>query len=99
MAGAASDINEVRERANADPVSPGEVDIGYIFDERARELWWETPRNTEMTRASYIMAQLGRNGYSLETMAQNNWWYDRTIKYNKYFRENLQCESGVEGEQ
>jgi len=90
MAGAASDLNEVRERANADPVNPGEVDIDYIFDERARELHWEEPRNTEMTRVSYILAQLGRDGYSLENMAQNNWWYDRTIEHNKFFRENLQ---------
>jgi len=90
MSGAASDVNEVRERSNADPIGSGEVTIDYIFDERARELFLEEPRNTELTRVSYILAQLGRDGYSLENMAQNNWWYDRTIEHNKYFRENLQ---------
>lgn len=90
LSGAASDINEVRERSNADPIGSGDVTIDYIFDERARELFWEEPRNTELTRVSYILAQLGREGYSLENMDQNNWWYDRTIENNKYFRENLQ---------
>jgi len=90
LALAADDINMVRQRANADPVDPSEVDIGYIFDERARELWREEPRKTEMTRVSYIMAQLGVNGYSLDNMHQNNWWYERTMAKNIYFRNNLQ---------
>ena len=85
---AAADINEVRERSNADPVDAGEVDIGYIFSERARELWWEEPRKTEMTRVSYIMAQLGRDGYSMSNMAETNWWYDRSIAKNDYYGEN-----------
>src|SRR5690606_17233639 len=35
---AAADINRVRERSNAKPVSAAEVDIDYLLDERAREL-------------------------------------------------------------
>jgi len=86
---AAADINAVRERAGAEPVPAGEVTIDYIFDERARELYLETPRKSEMARVAYIMAQLGRNGYSLENMHQNNWYYDRVIDTNVYFREEL----------
>jgi len=87
---AAADVNEVRARAEAQPVSAREVDIGYIFDERARELYIETPRKTELTRAAYIMAQLGRDGYSLGSMSQDNWYYDRIMDTNVYYRENIQ---------
>lgn len=38
---AAKDINAIRKRANAKPISPAEVDLNYILDERARELAWE----------------------------------------------------------
>ena len=87
---AADDINEVRRRAEAQTISAGEVDIDYIFDERARELYMEEPRKTELTRVAYIMAQLGRNGYSLENMSQDNWYYDRVMNTNVYYREQIQ---------
>lgn len=86
---AAGDINKVRERAQATPINAGDVTIGYIFDERARELYMETPRKTELTRVAYIMAQLGRNGYSIENMSQDNWYYDRVISKNVYYREEM----------
>src|SRR5690606_19674021 len=38
---AAEDINKVRSRAHATPVSAAEVDIDYVLDERARELYGE----------------------------------------------------------
>lgn len=40
---AAADINAVRGRANAEPVSEGDLDIDYILDERMRELHFEVP--------------------------------------------------------
>jgi len=43
-------INVVRERANAIPVNPGEVDIDYILDERARELHFEELRLLTLMR-------------------------------------------------
>ncbi len=89
MGEAADDINEVRGRAEARLISPDEVDIDYIFDERARELYLEEPRKSELTRVAYIMAQTGREGYSLEGMEQNNWYYDRVMRTNKYYRENI----------
>ena len=44
IAQAAEDINVVRRRAEAPPVSSAEVDIDYILDERARELHLEENR-------------------------------------------------------
>ncbi|MEP4135334.1 MAG: RagB/SusD family nutrient uptake outer membrane protein, partial [Cyclobacteriaceae bacterium] len=41
---AAADINVVRARSNADPVASGDVDLDYILDERARELFLEEHR-------------------------------------------------------
>ena len=82
MASAANDINMVRERAQAEPITAADVTIDYIFDERARELFIESPRHSELVRASYIMASLGMNGYSLETFSENNWWYDRVMEHN-----------------
>jgi hypothetical protein len=47
---AAADINVVRARANAAPVEPGNVDIYYILDERARELCYEEKRVLTLMR-------------------------------------------------
>lgn len=47
---AAADINTIRARAQAAPVSPGDVDINYILDERARELCWEEKRVLTLLR-------------------------------------------------
>lgn len=47
---AAADINVVRARANAPLVSPSEVNINYILDERARELMIEEPRRLTLNR-------------------------------------------------
>jgi hypothetical protein len=43
-AGAAADINEVRGRAHAPLITPGDVTIDYILDERVRELYAEENR-------------------------------------------------------
>lgn len=82
---AASDINKVRQRANAPLISSEDVTIDYIFDERARELFTEEPRHSEMVRVSFLMAKLNLNGYSLETISEKNWYYDRVIQYNEYY--------------
>ena len=83
---AADDLNAVRTRANAPPVAAADVTIGYIFDERARELFAEAPRHAEMVRASYIMAELGRDGYSVADFSENNWWYDRMTNHNLFIQ-------------
>ncbi|MEX2402894.1 MAG: RagB/SusD family nutrient uptake outer membrane protein [Balneolales bacterium] len=82
---AADDINKVRERANAPSISAGDVTIDYIFDERARELYTEGPRQNELNRVSHIMAAKGINGYSPETLHENNWYYDRVYNLNNLY--------------
>jgi len=47
---AAADINVVRNRAKATPVSPANVNLDYILDERARELFTEEPRRLTLSR-------------------------------------------------
>ena len=75
----------IRERANAPLVSTADVTIDYIFDERARELYMEEPRHSEFVRASYIMASLNRDGYSLANFSQKNWYHDRIMRVNPFY--------------
>lgn len=51
---AAADINVLRDRAHANPVSPDDVDIDYILDERARELVVEEPRRLTLARLGLL---------------------------------------------
>ncbi|WP_163379740.1 RagB/SusD family nutrient uptake outer membrane protein [Cyclobacterium sp. SYSU L10401] len=60
MASAAADINVVRERSNANPVSAAEVNIDYILDERARELCWEELRLLTLMRLNLLVDRVKR---------------------------------------
>ncbi len=51
---AAADINQVRERAGAPLISPEEVDIDFILDERLRELYLEEPRRLTLARLGLV---------------------------------------------
>ncbi len=82
---AANDINKVRERAGATPITGADVTIDYIFDESARELFAESPRQNELNRVSYILAKRGEMGYSLSNIHQKNWFYDRVSKHNDFY--------------
>ena len=53
-AAAADDINMLRNRAEATPVTPGEVDIDYILDERMRELNYEENRRITLSRLNKL---------------------------------------------
>ena len=86
MASAASDVNIIRARVNAAPLAAGNMSIETILDERARELFFECPRKSELTRISFIMAENGLRGYSLENISQSSYWYDRVQTYNEYYR-------------
>ncbi len=55
---AAADINVVRARVNANPVAPGDVDIDYILDERARELSVEEPRRITLQRLGKLVERV-----------------------------------------
>jgi len=73
---AATALNEVRTRAGAKPITAGEVNIGEILDERARELYYEEARHTELVRIAYTYAKtkkpceiFGGRVYSLENFS------------------------------
>lgn len=57
---AAANINVVRARANASLVDPGEVDLDYILDERARELLGEKHRRFTLVRTGTLLERVRR---------------------------------------
>jgi len=101
LALAMADLNQVRSRANAALLTDASaVTIGTILDERARELFYEEPRKTELTRIAYIFATTGKpayNGktYSLATFSDNNFFYDRIIEKNDFYRNKVPTVLGV----
>ncbi|MEQ9304666.1 MAG: RagB/SusD family nutrient uptake outer membrane protein, partial [Marinoscillum sp.] len=48
--GAATTINELRNRANATPITAGDVSLDFILDERSRELYSEEHRRYTLVR-------------------------------------------------
>lgn len=55
---AAADVNSVRMRANATPVDPADIDIDYILDERARELYGEEWRLIVLRRTGKLIERV-----------------------------------------
>ncbi|MEL4306685.1 RagB/SusD family nutrient uptake outer membrane protein [Joostella sp. CR20] len=51
---AAGYINELRARANATTISQSDLTLDFILDERARELYWEGQRRTDLVRFGYF---------------------------------------------
>ncbi len=101
LANAAEDINVIRRRAKAADMTAEEIHIGTILDERARELYYEEPRNTELTRMAFIFAQTGPtayNGksYSLESFHQDNFWYDRIQETTHFYNKGVKTIHGDE---
>lgn len=82
---AAADINKVRDRAKAPQIAAANVTLDYIFDERARELYTEEPRHSEMVRVSYIIAKANKGGYSLTGFDKKNWYHDRVMRVNEHY--------------
>ncbi|WP_341839951.1 RagB/SusD family nutrient uptake outer membrane protein [Chitinophaga caseinilytica] len=87
---AIADLDQVRTRAGCAPFT-GTLDIGTILDERARELFFEEPRKTELTRMSIIFARTGKaapNGktYTMDRLSDDNFFYDRVIAKNDFYR-------------
>ena len=98
---AAEDINVVRRRAEADEITAADVDIDYILDERARELYYEENRKTELTRIAYIFAKTGKtayNGqtYSMDNFSQKNFWYDRIMEVTDFYNKGVKTIHGDE---
>ena len=57
---AAADVNRVRIRANATPVSAAEIDMDYLLDERARELYGEEWRLITLRRTGTLLDRVRR---------------------------------------
>lgn len=55
---AADDLNVVRNRAKATPVTPAEVTLDYILDERARELIFEEDRRVTLCRTGKLVERV-----------------------------------------
>ncbi|MGE4586128.1 MAG: RagB/SusD family nutrient uptake outer membrane protein, partial [Mangrovibacterium sp.] len=87
--GATADVNKIRERAGCTQLYSS-VTIGDIMDERARELWMEEWRFTELSRVSYCLALSGQadewgNTYPVGNLSENSYWFQRIEHYNNYY--------------
>lgn len=92
-ASAAADINAVRTRANCAQYTAAQMNIGTLLDERARELYWEEARKTELTRIAYIFAKTGQpyNGktYTTANFSTSNFMIDRILEKNNFYKAQL----------
>lgn len=101
LANAATDINAVRTRAKAAPYVAADIHIGTILDERARELYYEEPRKTELTRIAYLFAKTGKtayNGktYNLGNFSEDNFFYDRIMEKSDFYNKGVRTRHGDE---
>ena len=97
---AADDVNKVRNRAGAGNLQASDMNIGTILDERARELYYEEPRKTELTRISYIFAQTGIPSYtgkiySMDNFSEVNFFYDRIMETTDFYNKGVTTISNV----
>lgn len=86
---AAADINKVRQRAGALLIDDNEMSLDFIFDERARELFGEEVRHSELVRVSYMLAQQNMAGYSLASISEKNYYYDRVMAHNPTYNDKI----------
>lgn len=94
LSGAADDINVVRTRAGAAPYEAADINIGTVLDERARELYYEEPRKTELTRIARIFAMTGKTAYNGKSyneadFSKNNFYYDRIMEVTDYYNKGV----------
>ncbi|NCD69371.1 RagB/SusD family nutrient uptake outer membrane protein [Mucilaginibacter agri] len=100
LASAMADLNAVRARAKATLFTdPSKINIGTVLDERARELYWEEPRKTELTRIAFIYALTGKpsyagKSYNVANFATANFFYDRIIEKNDFYNKGVVTNSG-----
>ncbi|WKN32340.1 RagB/SusD family nutrient uptake outer membrane protein [Porifericola rhodea] len=99
LANAAADLNAVRNRAGAADIMPSDVNIGTILDERARELYYEEPRTTELTRIAFLFAQTGKtayngNSYDMQSFSERNFYYDRIMETTDFYNKGVTTRHG-----
>lgn len=100
-ANAMADVNTVRTRALCAPYTDvATFDIGTILDERARELYWEEARKSELTRISYLFAQTGKpykgTVYTMANFGTKNFFYDRIMEKNEFYNKGVKANNGQE---
>jgi hypothetical protein len=84
LPGAAADLNVIRERANASPVSEADVDLDFILDERVRELIAEENRRTTLMRTGKLVERATQHSGQgvlpggINTVIGIEEWYART---------------------
>jgi hypothetical protein len=88
---AMADINSVRTRAGCSALTnAAAVNIGTVLDERAKELYYEEGRKTELTRIAYLFAKTGQsyNGktYTLANFSTSNFMIDRILEKNIFYK-------------
>lgn len=92
---AAADVNEVRKRARCTKLfTAADMNMGVIMDERARELFFEEFRHTELSRVSYIFARTGKQDefgkrYTIDGLSEDSYWFQRIDKYNDYYNKKV----------
>jgi hypothetical protein len=91
---AMADINVVRTRANCSALTnAAAVNIGTVLDERAKELYYEEGRKTELTRIAYLFAKTGQsyNGktYTIANFSTSNFMIDRILEKNIFYKKNF----------
>ncbi len=99
LVNAAADINQVRNRAGAASITSAQVNIGMILDERARELFYEEPRKTELTRISYLLAMTGKasetgKSYTMDKFSEDNYFLDRIKAKNIFYKNGVRTNYG-----
>ncbi len=101
VAKAMADVNAVRTRAGAAPYTDiAKFDIGTILDERARELYWEEPRKTELSRIAFLFAKTGKayrgKAYNEANFGTKNFFYDRVMEYTDFYNKGVKANNGQE---
>ncbi|MBI9061891.1 MAG: RagB/SusD family nutrient uptake outer membrane protein [Marinilabiliaceae bacterium] len=70
---AAEDINAIRNRAQASPVSEADVTLDYLLDERMRELNFEEHRRITLARLGLVVERTQKyNPYGGKTIENHN---------------------------
>jgi hypothetical protein len=72
---AAETINVLRRRANAPEISPGEVTVDFLLDERARELLFEEHRKYVLVRLNKYVDRVKAHNYLAEPYVSDQYRY------------------------
>jgi hypothetical protein len=99
LANAMADINSVHTRAGCDPYADiSRISIESVLNERARELYFEEPRTTELHRISLLFAKTGKaykgKTYSMNNYGTSNFYYDWIMEKNNFYGKNVRSNNG-----